>query len=212
LPCSLRTRLREEVAPIPAINGRPAISRAGMAARGVPSATASTWYRDRTGHPEKAGRVGRTDYWYEDEWVAWYEAHQRGKTESLTQVDRQGDPNDLVDAAEAARILRYAGRDVIHANRRLGYFPQPETAAPAWAAAASQAHPPSRTRMPATRGSTESWPSSAQAPGPPPPAWPRSGTSAGGQLSASSARQGPSNSSKPTQRNVFGCRVPCSCH
>lgn len=45
------------------------ISRAGMAARGVPPATASIWYRDRarTGHPEKAGRIGRTDYWYDDE-------------------------------------------------------------------------------------------------------------------------------------------------
>jgi hypothetical protein len=128
----VRTRLREEVAPIPAINGRPVISRAGMAARGVPSATASTWYRDRdrTGHPEKAGRIGRTAYWYEDEWVAWYEAHQRSKTESLTQVDRQGDPDDLVDAAEAARMLRYAGRDVIHANRRLGYFPEPDAYGP----------------------------------------------------------------------------------
>jgi hypothetical protein len=44
-----------------------------MAARGVPPSTASTWYRDRaaTGHPEKAGRIGRTDYWYGDEWTAW---------------------------------------------------------------------------------------------------------------------------------------------
>ena len=99
-----------------------------MAARGVPSGTVSGWYRDRarTGHPEKAGRIGRTDYWYEDEWTAWHQAHQRGKTESLTQVDRGGDPDDLVDAAEAARMLRYANRNVIHANRRLGYFPEPD--------------------------------------------------------------------------------------
>jgi hypothetical protein len=133
LPCRKRTRLREEVAPIPAINGRPVISRADMAARGIPLATASTWYRDRdrTGHPEKAGRIGRTDYWFEDEWTAWYQAHQRGKTASLTQVDRQGDPDDLVDAAEAARMLRYASRDVIHANRRLGYFPEPDAYGPA---------------------------------------------------------------------------------
>jgi hypothetical protein len=119
--------------PIPAINGRPVISRADMAARGVPPATASTWYRDRdrTGHPEKVGRIGRTDYWYEDEWTAWYQAHQRGKVESLTQVDREGDPDDLVDAAEAARMLRYANRDVIHANRRLGYFPEPDAYGPA---------------------------------------------------------------------------------
>jgi hypothetical protein len=104
------------------------ISRADMAARGVPKSTVDGWYRDRarTGHPEKAGRIGRTDYWYEDEWTAWHEAYLRGKIESLTQVDREGDPDDLVDAAEAARMLRYSSRDVIHANRRLGYFPEPD--------------------------------------------------------------------------------------
>jgi hypothetical protein len=99
-----------------------------MAARGVPKTTVDGWYRDRvrTGHPEKAGRIGRTDYWYEDEWTAWHEAHLRGKVESLTQVDRSGDPDDLVDAAEAARMLGYSSRDVIHASRRLGYFPKPD--------------------------------------------------------------------------------------
>jgi hypothetical protein len=119
--------------PIPAINGRPVISRANMAARGVPAATASVWYRDRarTGHPEKAGRIGRTDYWYEDEWTAWRQAYQRAKIGSLTQVDRDGDPDDLVDAAEVARMLRYASRDVIHANRRLGCFPEPDAHGPA---------------------------------------------------------------------------------
>jgi hypothetical protein len=70
----------EEVVPIPAINGRPAIGRADMAARGIPTTTVNGWYRDRarTGHPEKAGRTGRTDYWYEDEWTAWNERYLRG--------------------------------------------------------------------------------------------------------------------------------------
>jgi len=119
---------RRRLFPIPAINGRPVIGRADMAARGVPRTTVNGWYRDRarTGHPEKAGRIGQVDYWYEDEWTAWHEAHLRGKTESLTRVDRTGDADDLVDAAEAARMLRYANRDVIHANRRLGYFPGPD--------------------------------------------------------------------------------------
>ena len=133
MPCRKRTELSGEVVPIPAINGRPVISRADMASRGVPSTTVSGWYRDRarTGHPEKAGRIGRTAYWYEDEWTAWHEAHQRAKVESLTRADRAGDPDDLVDAAEAARMLRYASRYVIHANRRLGYFPEPDGYGPA---------------------------------------------------------------------------------
>jgi hypothetical protein len=104
-----------------------------MAARGVPVTTMNGWYRDRarTGHPEKAGRIGRTDYWFEDEWTAWYQDYKRRKTESLTRVDRNGDPDDLVDAAEAARMLRYSSRYVIHANRRLGYFPEPDAYGPA---------------------------------------------------------------------------------
>jgi hypothetical protein len=104
------------------------ISRSDMAARGVPPTTAVAWYRDRarTGHPEKAGRIGRTDYWYEDEWTTWQEARQRARLASLTRVDRTCDPDDLVDAAEAARMLRYSSHHVIHANRRLGYFPDPD--------------------------------------------------------------------------------------
>ena len=127
------TRLPEEVAAIPAIDGRPVISRADMAARGVPYSTVSGWYRDRlrTGHPEKAGRIGRADYWFEDEWTAWLREYRTGKIEALTRVDRNGDPDDLVDAAEAARMLRYSSRYVIHANRRLGYFPDPDAHAPA---------------------------------------------------------------------------------
>jgi hypothetical protein len=83
---------------IPAINGRPVISRADMAARGVPRSTADAWYRDRAanGYPEKAGRIGRTDYWYEDEWSAWRAGHARGKIESLTRADLHGrDPSAL---------------------------------------------------------------------------------------------------------------------
>jgi hypothetical protein len=104
------------------------ISRADMAVRGVPAGTVNGWYRDRarTGHPDKAGRIGRTYYWYEDEWTAWHEGYLRGKVESLTRVDRGGGPDDLVDAAEAARVLGYASRYVIHANRRLGLFPEPD--------------------------------------------------------------------------------------
>jgi hypothetical protein len=119
-------RPREEVSVIPAINGRVVISRAEM---GVPRSTVDGWYRERArnGFPEKAGRTGHTDYWYADEWTAWHRAHQRGKTEGLIQPDLGGGPDDLVDAAGAARILGYKNGYVIHANRRLGYFPEPDT-------------------------------------------------------------------------------------
>jgi hypothetical protein len=100
---------------------------------GVSRQSLYLWYRDQaaTGHPEPAGRIRATTYWYEDEWTAWYQAHQQGKREGLTQVDREGDPDDLVDADEAARIMGYSGRAVIHGNVRLGYFPEPNSHAPA---------------------------------------------------------------------------------
>jgi hypothetical protein len=64
------------------------ISRADMEARGVPPSTAEHWYRNRarTGHPEKAGRIGRTDYWYEDEWAGWYQARSPVSTAGATRT------------------------------------------------------------------------------------------------------------------------------
>jgi hypothetical protein len=115
---------------IPAtINGRPVISRADMQAlHHVSVKSAYLWYRNRraTRHPEPAGTIGKTTYWYQDEWLAWHQSWRDRKLQDLTKVDRGGDPDDLVDAAEAARILGYSGRDVIHANLRLGYFPRPD--------------------------------------------------------------------------------------
>jgi hypothetical protein len=100
-----------------------------MEARGVPRSTARRWYRTRAenGHPETAGQIGRADYWFEDEWTAWRERHEQGRLAELTEVDRGGDPDELVNATEAARILGYSNRDVVHANRRLGYFPDPDS-------------------------------------------------------------------------------------
>ena len=105
------------------------ISRADIqAAHGISHQSLYLWYRDRaaTGHPEPAGQIGKTTYWYADDWLAWYQSHQASKVEVLTQVDRSGDPDDLVDAKEAARILGYASGKVIHTNRRDGYFPEPD--------------------------------------------------------------------------------------
>ena len=211
----------EEVVLIPAINGRPVISRADMAARGVPASTvtAGTGTGPGRGIRRRPGRIGRTDYWYEDEWTAWHEAHQRAKIESLTQVDRDGDPDDLVDAAEAARMMGYASRDVIHANRRLRYFPEPDaygTTArgraprcgsdrlcgprPTAAPASGGGHKPGTPGAPAKphpyagdERLDRSWPSSVPATGRRRRGSPRSGASASARPSASSAPRGTSS-------------------
>jgi hypothetical protein len=127
------------------------ISRADMAAQGVPRSTVDGWYRDRatTGHPEKAGRIGRTDYWFEDEWTAWHETYLRRKAGSLTRPDRGGDPDDLVDATGAARILGWANRNVVHGNRRLGYFPEPDAYGRRAPSGDRQAHLPGHAPRPA---------------------------------------------------------------
>lgn len=112
------------------INGRPVISRDEMTARGIGRSTIDAKYADRanTGHPEKAGRIGRTDYWYEDEWSAWFERYRQELRATLTDVDRSGNPSELVDAKEAARILNYSGSNVVTTNLRRGDF----VAADAW--------------------------------------------------------------------------------
>lgn len=104
------------------------ITRADMETRGINRTTAERWYRDRArnGHPEPAGKIGRADAWYEDEWNAWHERHSRAKLNALKDVDRSGDPDELIDAGEAARILGYANRQVVHASRHLGYIPAPD--------------------------------------------------------------------------------------
>jgi hypothetical protein len=114
------------------IDGRAVISRADMAALGIGRSTLEGWYRDRavTGHPEKAGRIGRADYWFTDEWLRWRDGYLQAKIFSLTDCDRSGAGSDLVTAAEAARMMGYRGRNVIHSNRRLGYFPDPDEYGP----------------------------------------------------------------------------------
>jgi len=114
------------------INGRAVLSRADMTALGIGRSTLEGWYRKRavTGHPDKAGRIGRADYWYADEWLAWRDAYLRAKISALTECDKSGAGDELVTAAEAARIMGYRSGNVIHSNRRLGYFPEPDQYGP----------------------------------------------------------------------------------
>lgn len=106
------------------INGRPVISRADMIARGIGRSTVDAKYTDRanSGYPEKAGRIGRTDYWYDDEWSAWFERYRQESHAGLTEVDRSGPPSEMVDAREAARIMGYASSNVVTTNLRKGDF------------------------------------------------------------------------------------------
>lgn len=114
---------------MPEINGRPVINRAQMTARGIGRSTLDAQYADRahTGHPQKAGRIGRTDYWYDEEWTAWFQRYRQQRRATLTDVERSGNPADLVDAKEAARMLHYSCGNVITTNLRTGDFVAPDS-------------------------------------------------------------------------------------
>ncbi len=55
--------------------GRPVYTRADLIARhGVSLSSLETWYRERaeTGHPEAAGKIGRSLAWDAPDWDTWY--------------------------------------------------------------------------------------------------------------------------------------------
>jgi hypothetical protein len=92
-------------------HGRQQLDRAGIAARtGAAPATVDYWYRQRahTGFPAKAdtGADGRNWWWLEDV-DAFRIAHLAGREATFTRVDRRGQPNELITAPQAAKVLGY---------------------------------------------------------------------------------------------------------
>lgn len=111
--------------------GRAVINRAELMRQlQIGESTAERWYRERAenGHPEPVHREGRRLYWDEAEAVAWAQEREAAKKATLTPVDRSGEPDELVDAEEAARILGYASPRTItsYLARNVGYFPDPD--------------------------------------------------------------------------------------
>ena len=85
------------------------LDRAGIAARtSVSAATVDHWYhhRARTHFPDKADtdQAGR-DWWWQHDIDAFHTAHLQRRAATFTQVDRSGDPNDLLTAPQAAQVL-----------------------------------------------------------------------------------------------------------
>jgi predicted DNA-binding transcriptional regulator AlpA len=88
--------------------------------------------RATSGHPEAVHREGPRLYFDESQCLSWYERHRAAKRASLTEIDRTGPPDELVDRHEAARVLRYSDPKVIDSSRarKKGYFPEPDAVAP----------------------------------------------------------------------------------
>jgi predicted DNA-binding transcriptional regulator AlpA len=107
------------------------LTREDIARRlGVAVSTLYRWQADahRNGFPEPdpSGR------WDAERIDLWYAGLVQTKRAKLRPVDRDGDPDELLDATEAGRVLGYRGNDpgaTIRSYRQPrhgGYFPEPD--------------------------------------------------------------------------------------
>jgi hypothetical protein len=111
--------------PLHEFAGRKVVDRTAMVGYGIGRSTLDAAYANRaeTGFPEKATRQGRTDYWFSDEWETWFARYRKEKAARLTEVDRSGEPDDLVYAAEAAQIIGWKDAAAVRKAVRDGYLP-----------------------------------------------------------------------------------------
>jgi hypothetical protein len=81
--------------------------------------------RAENGHPEAALRESQWLYFDELACREWHDRYRQAKVATLTEVDRSGDPDELVGIREAARLLGYAHKQSIdsYRARNIGYFP-----------------------------------------------------------------------------------------
>ncbi len=113
------------------VHGRTLINRAAQVElTRMSSQRLSDLYTARVvnGHPAPVERVGQIPYWDKAEWLAWFADYQTHKLQRLTTVEQTGDPDELVNAGAAARILGYSSPQVIsrYLTQRPGYFPDPD--------------------------------------------------------------------------------------
>lgn len=83
-------------------------SRTQLAARhGLAKGTIDQLWgrREENGHPEPVRTVNQTIYWNPAEWDAWYAGYKKRAQRTQLDVDRSGNPNDLITLSEAARVL-----------------------------------------------------------------------------------------------------------
>lgn len=98
---------------------------------GVPVKTLTRWYTHRAdnGHPEGV-LLDRRLYVDEQDWVRWHGAHRDAQRADLTEVERSGDPDELLTAAEAARLLGYRNDATVRAYVQRGQFIAPDAEEP----------------------------------------------------------------------------------
>jgi len=108
LPSPIR---KDAAMAIRVIDGRSAIDRDGVSAMTRASlATVAYWHLHRatTGFPDLAmvDQSGR-QWWWQDEVQTFQTRYRAARASGLTSVDRSGDPDELLTAPQAARVLGY---------------------------------------------------------------------------------------------------------
>lgn len=116
-------------------DGRTLITRAELARiTGLGEQHLASLYSQRTenGHPEAVLQEGRWLYFDELACREWHDRYTAAKLATLSEVDRSGDPDELVEIREAARVLGYARKESIdsYRSRNVGYFPDPDATEP----------------------------------------------------------------------------------
>lgn len=116
-------------------DGRTLITRAELARiTGLGEQHLASLYSQRaeSGHPEAVLRDGQWLYFDELACREWHDRYRAAKVATLTEVDRGGDPDELVGIQEAARVLGYARKQSIdsYRARNIGYFPDPDATEP----------------------------------------------------------------------------------
>jgi hypothetical protein len=93
---------------------RTQLDKPGIAERtGAAEATVDYWYLQRatTGFPPKADTdTNGRDWWWQNDIDTFHTAHLAARAATFTTIDRSGDPDELLTAPQAARVLGYADR------------------------------------------------------------------------------------------------------
>jgi len=111
------------------IGGRPHATLAALAVEaGEPLDSLKRWYLHRgdNAHPDAVLLEGRR-YVDVEHWQTWHTRHLTARRSGLTRVDRGGDPDELVGAAEASRILGHAHPGTLRAYIAHERFITPDT-------------------------------------------------------------------------------------
>lgn len=110
------------------LEGRVVVSRTELArVTGTPISTLAQWYgeRARNGHPEGI-KIGSRLYVDEQQWHTWHGEHTAALKAGLSEIDRGGDPDELLTITQAARLLGYADTSTLTSYRGRGQFVEPD--------------------------------------------------------------------------------------